>query len=240
MRANSDAALSVERMSVLNACVDETERWIEALDADGAVPAGRRRAAAALEASLRASRPSTTPEQTSSEEQPDGAAEPTPIVASLATRTVPGQEAASLDVASDLLDQLIIAKNRSPTRPGPRSAIGRSSGAWLPPSSRLIGRSRRCTARSATFGSRRSAAFSDHCRGDGEMADALGKQAELVISGGEVAVDKAIMDGLYEPLIHILRNAVDHGLESPAVREAAGKPARGVIRLAAARAATQP
>jgi two-component system chemotaxis sensor kinase CheA len=66
-----------------------------------------------------------------------------------------------------------------------------------------------------------------------DMADALGKPVELLVSGEEVAVDKAIMDGLYEPLIHILRNAVDHGLEPPEVRAAAGKPARGVIRLAA-------
>jgi two-component system chemotaxis sensor kinase CheA len=65
------------------------------------------------------------------------------------------------------------------------------------------------------------------------MADALGKQVELTISGEEVAVDKAIMDGLYEPLIHVLRNAVDHGVEAPSVRLAAGKPARATIRLAA-------
>jgi two-component system, chemotaxis family, sensor kinase CheA len=66
-----------------------------------------------------------------------------------------------------------------------------------------------------------------------EMADALGKQVELTISGDEVAVDKAIMDGLYEPLIHVLRNAVDHGIEAPSVRLAAGKPARATIRLGA-------
>lgn len=59
------------------------------------------------------------------------------------------------------------------------------------------------------------------------------KQGELRIEGAEVRVDRAIADGLQGPLRHLLRNAVDHGLESPAAREAAGKSARGAVVLSA-------
>ncbi len=66
-----------------------------------------------------------------------------------------------------------------------------------------------------------------------DIARALGKSVALVIEGGEVEVDKSVVDGLFDPLLHVLRNAVDHGVEAPAVRLAAGKPKEGVIRLTA-------
>ena len=72
------------------------------------------------------------------------------------------------------------------------------------------------------------------------MGEALGKNVELSIAGEEVAVDKAILDGLYEPLIHILRNAVDHGVEPPEARRAAGKPDRLAIQIRRRRGATPP
>jgi two-component system chemotaxis sensor kinase CheA len=50
-----------------------------------------------------------------------------------------------------------------------------------------------------------------------------------------VEADKAIVDGLFEPLLHLLRNAIDHGIEEPAARQAAGKPRAGRIALAARR-----
>lgn len=66
-----------------------------------------------------------------------------------------------------------------------------------------------------------------------ELAAALGKDVQLEVSGGDLAVDKAIVDGLFEPLLHIVRNAVDHGVEPPAERQAAGKPATARLRLEA-------
>ncbi|MBS2032566.1 MAG: chemotaxis protein CheA [Deltaproteobacteria bacterium] len=62
-----------------------------------------------------------------------------------------------------------------------------------------------------------------------------GKDAELVITGQDIELDRAILDELADPLLHLLRNCLDHGLESPADREAAGKPARGRVRVAARR-----
>lgn len=61
----------------------------------------------------------------------------------------------------------------------------------------------------------------------------LGKEIELQVAGADVELDKSIIDGLVEPLTHLVRNSVDHGIESPEERRRAGKPAVGRIRLAA-------
>lgn len=66
-----------------------------------------------------------------------------------------------------------------------------------------------------------------------DLAAAAGKEVELVIRGEDTELDRAILEEIGDPLVHILRNAVDHGLEPPAVREAAGKPRTGKIILSA-------
>lgn len=66
-----------------------------------------------------------------------------------------------------------------------------------------------------------------------EIARALDKSVALEIAGGEIEVDKTIIDGIFEPLLHVVRNAVDHGVEDPAARARAGKPEIAVIRLTA-------
>ncbi|QDE69712.1 chemotaxis protein CheA [Myxococcus xanthus] len=60
-----------------------------------------------------------------------------------------------------------------------------------------------------------------------------GKEIELAISGGEVELDKLIVEELSDPLMHLIRNAIDHGVESPDARLAAGKPRRAVVSLRA-------
>jgi two-component system chemotaxis sensor kinase CheA len=59
----------------------------------------------------------------------------------------------------------------------------------------------------------------------------LGKDIELVISGSEAELDKSVVEKLGDPLMHLVRNALDHGIESPEVRAAKGKPAKGTLRL---------
>ncbi len=66
-----------------------------------------------------------------------------------------------------------------------------------------------------------------------------GKEINLQVHGGDTEIDKQILESLGDPLIHLLRNALDHGIESPEVRRAAGKPARGLIRVAAYPQGTQ-
>jgi two-component system chemotaxis sensor kinase CheA len=59
-----------------------------------------------------------------------------------------------------------------------------------------------------------------------------GKQAELVISGEHIEIDKRILEEIKDPLIHLLRNCIDHGIEPPEQRQRAGKPARATITVA--------
>ncbi len=66
-----------------------------------------------------------------------------------------------------------------------------------------------------------------------ELAAERGKEVEFHISGGETELDRALVDLLHEPLLHLLRNAVDHGLETKEERRSAGKPAAGRIRMRA-------
>jgi two-component system chemotaxis sensor kinase CheA len=66
-----------------------------------------------------------------------------------------------------------------------------------------------------------------------EVANMTGKQARLVMDGENTEVDKTVIERLSDPITHMLRNAIDHGLESPEERKAAGKNPEGVVRLAA-------
>jgi two-component system chemotaxis sensor kinase CheA len=66
-----------------------------------------------------------------------------------------------------------------------------------------------------------------------DLSQRLGKKVELVTRGETTESDKAIVDRLYEPLLHIVRNALDHGIETPQVRTAAGKAETGSITIAA-------
>ena len=69
-----------------------------------------------------------------------------------------------------------------------------------------------------------------------EVADMVSKQVRLVTTGEDTEVDKTVVERLAEPITHMLRNAIDHGLETPEERVAAGKPATGRIRLSALQA----
>lgn len=66
-----------------------------------------------------------------------------------------------------------------------------------------------------------------------DAGEELGKAVDLTIEGAETELDKNLVELLKDPLMHIVRNSIDHGIEAPAEREAAGKPARGEIRLLA-------
>ncbi len=66
-----------------------------------------------------------------------------------------------------------------------------------------------------------------------DLARQLGKDVELVLAGEETEVDKTMIEDLADPLIHLIRNAVDHGVEMPEERAAAGKAAKSLVRLEA-------
>ena len=66
-----------------------------------------------------------------------------------------------------------------------------------------------------------------------DTAAELGKDVVLEIVGGETELDKSVVERIADPLMHLVRNALDHGLETPEVRSAAGKPSQGKLTLAA-------
>lgn len=83
----------------------------------------------------------------------------------------------------------------------------------------------------------RTQPFSDACTGLGrvvrDVATSGGKQAQLRMSGGELDVDRSVVAALRDPLLHLVRNAVDHGLESTETRLRAGKPVVGTVEVVA-------
>ncbi len=64
-----------------------------------------------------------------------------------------------------------------------------------------------------------------------DLAQRLGKQIELKLTGEQTELDKTVLEKIGDPLVHLVRNCIDHGIESPEVRIAAGKPAAGTVHL---------
>ncbi|HEY5998054.1 MAG TPA: chemotaxis protein CheA, partial [bacterium] len=74
------------------------------------------------------------------------------------------------------------------------------------------------------------AKFRRHVR---DLAHEVGHEVDLVTEGEDTELDKTVIDRLADPIVHLLRNSIDHGIETPDVRERAGKPRRGTVRLSA-------
>src|SRR5207244_9209785 len=66
-----------------------------------------------------------------------------------------------------------------------------------------------------------------------DLSATLGKQVDLVLTGRETELDRTVVDMLGDPLVHLVRNSLDHALEGPDERVAAGKPATGTLELSA-------
>lgn len=64
-----------------------------------------------------------------------------------------------------------------------------------------------------------------------DLGQRLGKLVDLQLSGGETELDKTVLEKIGDPLVHLVRNSIDHGIEQPAQRRAAGKGERGTLRL---------
>ena len=75
--------------------------------------------------------------------------------------------------------------------------------------------------------------FTKYQRTVRELSQTLGKQVRVTLSGAETELDKVLVERLEDPLLHLVRNAVDHGIESPERRRAVGKPEQGLLELEA-------
>jgi two-component system chemotaxis sensor kinase CheA len=69
-----------------------------------------------------------------------------------------------------------------------------------------------------------------------DLSAKMGKQVDLILTGRDTELDRTVVDALGDPLVHLVRNSLDHALEPPAERKAAGKPATGVLELSARQA----
>ena len=72
-----------------------------------------------------------------------------------------------------------------------------------------------------------------------ELERQTGKSIDMVIEGGDTAIDKLVADKLYDPLLHVVRNSADHGLETPEERASVGKPSQGRLTLSAAQVGSE-
>jgi two-component system, chemotaxis family, sensor kinase CheA len=66
-----------------------------------------------------------------------------------------------------------------------------------------------------------------------DLSKDLSKEVEMVTEGGDTELDKTVIERLGDPLVHLIRNCIDHGIEPPEVRESLGKPRKGTVRLSA-------
>jgi two-component system chemotaxis sensor kinase CheA len=67
-----------------------------------------------------------------------------------------------------------------------------------------------------------------------DLSQNLGKDVELMMDGADTELDKSVIEKLHDPLVHLIRNCIDHGIEMPGERESLGKPRHGTVRLSAA------
>lgn len=164
-------------------------------------------------------------------------AEPAAPIEADAGRRILRIDAARIDQLADIADQLVVAKSGfgELAAQADRLAAGHGLGAAL--RARQAELDRLVAALHATVGRARltplAPLFGRFPRLVREIAGDLGKSVALEIEGGEIEVDKAVVDGLFEPLLHVMRNAVDHGVESEAARRVAGKSAQATVRLTA-------
>jgi two-component system chemotaxis sensor kinase CheA len=216
-RAAANTLRSVGRSGDAEQCVRALERGLDALRA-------------AIEAVL-TGRPDIAPpigpeEARGSTESPGGDAARTLRV-----------DAARVDGLVALVGELVVARNAL-GHLAARAEAGEDAGTLaraLREADANIGRLSTTLHRSAV--SLRltplSGVFRRFTRPVREAARGLGKEVVLDVAGEDTEADRSIVENLFEPLLHVVRNAVDHGLEDPATRLRGGKPGAGRIRIAA-------
>lgn len=134
-----------------------------------------------------------------------------------------------LDALVNLVGELVLARNRLKTiRPTLRSeTLDRAVTALDTVTARLQG---------AVMSARMqpvSRVFTRFPKVARDVARQLSKQVELVVEGGETELDRNLVEALSDPLVHLVRNAIDHGIETPEKRQATGKPVQGRVLLSA-------
>lgn len=161
---------------------------------------------------------------------PERAPQAPPAEGSTRSRTI-RVEIARLDVLLDLVGELVIAKNRILEIAGRREDGSGDLEAAAAQLARLTSDLQEAVMRARMV--RIAGVFERFPRLVHDLARSGGKDIQLLVAGADTDLDKTIVDEIGEPLMHLVRNCVDHGIESPKRRREAGKPAVGTIHLRA-------
>jgi two-component system, chemotaxis family, sensor kinase CheA len=228
--------LSRSSANALISCVDACDRWVAQIGQSGQLPAEAGTEAARIAAELRG-------EQQAGSSSTDGAS------------LLPGDEAAHVDGARDavtrtlrvdveridelvdILGDLIVAKNElahlAKRAAGLDSRFARDLANNQSELGRLIGTMQRAVMQVRMVPLSRT--FQRFPRLVRDISSKLGKAVAFKITGDDIEADRSIVDGLFDPLLHVLRNAAGHGIEDAQTRARLGKPAIGEIALQASR-----
>ena len=140
-------------------------------------------------------------------------------------------EARRLDQLMDLVGELVLVRNRLKAQPDGLDETARRAVAELDHVTGALQRSV-MAVRMQPVGR----LFSRIPRMVRELARGLDKQVQVVLEGESAELDKHMLDALGDPLVHLVRNSLDHGIERPSDRQQAGKPAAGTLRVTARQA----
>ena len=230
---------SRETGSVAQRAVDPLLRAVDALrrtvSGEQGVAAPLLEELAGLEAGEASAEPGTGPEGSRAESSP-ATTEPAPATAKapapLAARAPTIRvDAAKVDRMLDSVGETVLHHRRLEHALGSAVQEGRQVSEELDTGERLLGDLQDSVVQMRTLPL--STITSPFPRAIRDLAAEEGKEAELTISGAETQLDRAILEGISETIVHVLRNAVAHGIEPADEREAAGKPRAGRIELQA-------
>ncbi|HET6388542.1 MAG TPA: chemotaxis protein CheA [Hyphomicrobium sp.] len=221
-------------IDALLGCIDASGRWIEAIAQTGQLPPSAEREGRSLSRMLSADFAGAGEPDEGAPTAPDEAPVAASASAESGARTV-RVDAARIDALVDLVGELIVAKNslahlaaQASDAESPFAGALAANASGVERLANDINRAvmaLRMTPLSRIFGR-----FPRWMR---DTASKLDKPIDFQIRDGGVEADKSIVDGLFEPLLHILRNAVDHGIEPAQIRRQSGKPLSGRITLEA-------
>jgi len=218
------------------ACVDVCEHWIAAIADTGQLPPEAAEDAARIIALLRNEQGLVAPQAQAAADRSEPARNPAQVAREAAVRTL-RVDVERIDELVDTLGDLIVAKNglaHLARRAAHLDAqLARDLANNQGELDRLIGSLQRSVMRVRMVPLSRT--FQRFPRLIRDIATRLGKTVAFRYSGETIEADRSIVDGLFDPLLHVLRNAVDHGIEDGETRRRAGKPPEGQITLEARR-----